>query len=303
MDQFPKAFSFETVSAEITNRNFDIISTDFKSYNIIALRIAAERIKELASLPFIEYVQAAPKEDEPINNKSIANTKANVLKSSLPGGRNLRGDGVVVGVGDDSNPLRHVDFTGRLINRAPFQGGTHGLHVMGTTGGGGISEEKYTGYASKATIVAQNSSNILAYAPVYVQDHGMVITNNSYGIITDDCTTFGVYDLVSRIMDLQTFQMPNLQHVFAAGNSGNYICAPYVAGFSNVLGSYQTSKNTISVGNVDELGALFFNSSKGPVRDGRIKPEVVAQGMRVYSTTPTHAYGSSDRVPVWPLPQ
>ena len=122
----------------------------------------------------------------------------------------------------------------------------------------------------------------------------MVITNNSYGIITDDCNTFGVYDLVSRIMDLQTFQMPSLQHVFAAGNSGNYICAPYVAGFSNVLGSYQTSKNTISVGNVDELGALFFNSSKGPVRDGRIKPEVVAQGMRVYSTTPTNAYGPSD---------
>ena len=61
-----------------------------------------------------------------------------------------------------------------------------------------------------------------------------------------------------------------------------------------MLGSYRTSKNTISVGNVDELGALFFNSSKGPVRDGRIKPEVVAQGMRVWSTTPTHAYGPSD---------
>ena len=290
---FPKAFSFETVSVEIKNRNFDIIATDYKNYNIIALRVAAERIKELAALPFIEYVQAAPKEDEPINNKSIASTKANVLKSSLPGGRNLTGDGVVIGVGDNANPLRHVDFTGRLINRAPFQGGTHGLHVLGTTGGGGIRDEKYTGYAPKATLVAQNTSNILAYAPVYVQDYGMVITNNSYGIITDDCNTFGVYDLVSRVMDLQTFQMPNLQHVFAAGNSGDYICAPYAAGFSNVLGSYQTSKNAISVGNVDELGALFSNSSKGPVRDGRIKPEVVAQGMLVYSTVPVNGYASS----------
>jgi len=290
---FPRSYSFQTVSAEIANRNFEIVSTVYKNHNIVALRIATERIKELASLPFVEYVQAAPKEDEPINNKSIANTKANVLKSSLPGGRNLLGDGVVIGVGDDSNPLRHVDFTGRLINRAAFQGGTHGLHVMGTTAGGGIREEKYTGYASKATIIAQNSSNILAYAPVYVQDYGMVITNNSYGLITDDCNVFGVYDLVSRVVDQQTFQMPNLQHVFAAGNSGDFICTPYLAGFGNVLGSYQTSKNTISVGNADELGVLFSNSSKGPVRDGRIKPEVVAQGMFVNSTTPTHAYGSS----------
>ena len=205
---FPKAFSFETVSAEIAGRNFDIISTDYRSYHIIALRVAAERIKELASLPFIEYVQAAPKEDELINNKSIASTKGNVLKSSLPGGRNLRGDGVVIGVGDDSNPLRHVDFTGRLINRAPFQGGTHGLHVMGTTGGGGIREEKHTGFASKATIIAQNTSNILAYAPVYVLDHGMVITNNSYGIITDDCTTLVFTILFPALWICRHFKCP-----------------------------------------------------------------------------------------------
>ena len=105
----------------------------------------------------------------------------NILQSSLPGGRNLNGEGVVVGIGDDSNPLRHIDFTGRIINRAAIPGGTHGLHVMGTTGGAGIIQEKFAGYAPKATILAQRFSNILAYAPVYVQDYGMVITNNSYG--------------------------------------------------------------------------------------------------------------------------
>ena len=226
-----------------------------------------------------------------MNNKSVANSRANILQSAITGGRNLRGDGVVVGVGDDSNPLRHVDFTGRIINRAATPGGTHGLHVMGTTGGGGIAQEKFTGYAPKSKILAQLFSNILAYAPAYVQDNGMVITNNSYGNITDDCTAFGVYDLYSRVLDQQAFQMPNLQHVFASGNSGDYVCSPYPAGFSTVLGSYQTSKNTISVGNTDELGVLFSNSSKGPVRDGRIKPEIVAQGMFVTSTTPVNAYG------------
>jgi hypothetical protein len=120
----------------------------------------------------------------------------------------------------------------------------------------------------------------------------MVITNNSYGLVTDDCSTFGVYDLYSRVLDQQAFQMPNLQHVFASGNSGDFTCSPWPAGFSTVLGSYQTSKNTISVGNIDETGVLFSNSSKGPVRDGRIKPEIVAQGsLFVNSTTPVNAYG------------
>jgi len=290
---FPKSFSYESVSSEIRNRNFDILSTVFKQYNIMSIRIAVDRLKELAALPFIDFVQAAPKEDQPVNNKTVTNSKANILQSSMPGGRSLLGEGVVVGVGDDANPLRHVDLAGRIINRAATPIGTHGLHVMGTTAGAGIIQEKFTGYAPKSKILAQLFSNILAYAPVYVQDNGMVITNNSYGVVTDDCATFGVYDLYSRVLDQQAFQMPHLQHVFASGNSGDYVCSTYPPGFSTILGSYQTSKNTISVGNTDELGSLFFNSSKGPARDGRIKPEIVAQGMAVRSTIPVNGYGLS----------
>src|SRR5688572_9851501 len=143
---FPKTFSYQQVSAEIKLRNFDIISTEYKVYNIIDLRIATSRLKELAALPFIDYVQPAPKEDEPINNKSTANTRATILRSSLPGGRNLTGEGVAVGVGDDSNPTRHIDFSGRMINRAANTAGSHGLHVMGTLGGAGLRQELYTGF-------------------------------------------------------------------------------------------------------------------------------------------------------------
>ncbi|MGZ5248213.1 MAG: hypothetical protein ACXWCR_13985, partial [Flavitalea sp.] len=100
---FPKTFSFETVSAGIKAGNFEIVSTEYKDYNIIALRVAISRITELASLPFIDYVQEAPKEDVPLNNKSRANSRANILSSTLPGGRDLSGEGVVLGVGDDSD--------------------------------------------------------------------------------------------------------------------------------------------------------------------------------------------------------
>jgi hypothetical protein len=288
---YPRTFSFETVSSELKARNIDIVSTTWVNYNVISLRIAGARIKELASLPFVTYVTAVPREDEPVNNKSVVIGRGNVMHSSLLGGRNLNGEGVVIGVGDDANPLTHMDFNTRLINRSAMAGNSHGIHVMGTVAGAGLIYEPLSGYAPKSTIVAQAFSNILAYAPAYVNDFGMVITNNSYGN-TDACSAYGVYDLYSRVMDQQMFQMRNLQHVFASGNwNGSTVCPPYQAGFNNVFGSYQSAKNVITVGNTYETGPIHPSSSRGATRDGRIKPEITAQGNAVYSTLPGSWYG------------
>jgi hypothetical protein len=281
---FPKTFSFEEVSAELKAKNFDINGTAYKTYRIIGLRVATQRLHELASLPIVEYVQPAPGEPTLLNNKSTVNARANVISSSL--GRNLTGQGVVIGIGDNADPNLHIDFAGRLINRNPASSGNHGLHVMGTAAGGGIMNEKYTGYAPKATILAQLNMGILNSMPAYVQDHGMVITNNSYGLIVNDCESFGFYDLYSRILDQQASQLPHLQNVFAAGNSGLFgsiVCTRYANGFGTVLGAYQSAKNVVCVGNTTENDSLHYVSSRGPVRDGRIKPDITAQGRNVWS--------------------
>ena len=287
---YPKSFSFETVVQELKNRNFDITSSFFKDYRILALRISQQRISELASLPFIEYVQPLPHEDQLLNHQSVPNSRANVLNSSLIGGRGLHGDSVVIGIGDDSDPLRHKDFNGRVINRAAIAGGGHGVHVMGTAAGAGIIKERFKGYAPKATILSQAFSNVFAFAPSYVQDYDMVVTNNSYGNIVGDCSYSGVYDLYSRILDQQAFDLPYLENVFAAGNDGGLSCGSYPSGFKTVLGSYQSAKNVICVGNTTENAVINAGSSKGPVADGRIKPEISVQGTKVYSTYPVNTY-------------
>ena len=177
-----------------------------------------------------------------------------------------------------------------IINRAAVAGGSHGVHVEGIVGGGGIVAEIYTGAAPKATILAQAYSNIILNAPAYVQDYGMVITNNSYGNVINDCSSFGTYSLYSRILDQQAFDLPQLQHVFATGNSAAFNCSPYPNGFGTVLGDFQSSKNTIDVGNTSLEGVVDFFSSRGPVKDGRIKPEIMAQGAFVGSTWPVNTY-------------
>jgi hypothetical protein len=288
---FPATIPAEKVLAGLRGSGFEIVSTLQLAYRIIEVRIPENRLEELAALPFIEYVQPLPGEEEVINNKSRVNTRANILQSPLPGHYNLSGEGVVVGVGDALEPSQHIDFTGRLINRSANPPHAHGMHVMGTVGSAGLVREDLAGYAPKSTIVAQQFAGILAYTPEYIQDYGMVITNNSYGNSVSDCATFGQYDFNARIMDLQLLQYPNLQHVFAAGNSGAINCGPYLPGFGNVLGGYQSAKNTLQVGSGDITGAIYSTSSKGPVLDGRIKPEITAQGVNVASTIPTNRYG------------
>ncbi|WP_159467700.1 S8 family serine peptidase [Dyadobacter sp. 3J3] len=290
---FPKSFSLDEIKEQLKADQFEIISHVYQAYQILEIRVPENRLNELALKNYVQYVEPVPEPDKPNNINSTANGRANVLHSSLPLGRNLHGEGVVVGVGDESNPLRHVDFNNRIINRAAIDSGEHGIHVMGTFGGAGIVNEKYTGYAPKAKIVSQYFSNILAYAPSYVQDFGMVITNNSYGNDVAACSSLGAYSFQSYILDQQAFEMPYLQHVFAAGNSGSIACSPYPSGFGNVIGGYQTAKNIISVGNTTMEGIIAPSSSRGPSKDGRIKPEISAQGTDVVSSYPENLYARS----------
>jgi len=280
------SYTYEQVSRLLKEKNFDIISSQFKSQQVLSLRISAARLLELAALPIISYIEPAPAPPQLFNDISKGVSKANVLgKDISAGGRGLKGSGVTIGIGDDADP-QHVDFTGRLIHRAAIVNNFHGTHVTGTAGGAGIWNERYTGHAPKATLLSQAMTGIWTNAPTYVNDYRMVITNNSYGNITTDCAYSGFYDNYSRILDQQAFSLPKLINTFAAGNSGIGFpldCTPFPAGYKSVVGGYQASKNVITVGNVYADGVIFPQSSRGPVKDGRLKPEVCADGAFVMS--------------------
>ncbi|MBL7720776.1 MAG: hypothetical protein JNK98_02155, partial [Chitinophagaceae bacterium] len=234
---FPTSYVFEEVKDQLAQKNIDVIGSRLKEYRILELRIASGRLTELASLPFVEFVQVAPAPDKALNYNSLFASRATVLKASLAnGGSNLNGQDVVVGVGDDGDIQTHLDFTNRLINRTGEIPRAHATHVAGTVGGAGIIQQVYSGYAPKSTLVGQYFSKIITNAPIYVTDHGMVITNNSYGSVEDDCEYNGLYDLSAKILDEQAFALPELLHVFAAGNDGSNNCNPYPTGFNTVLG-------------------------------------------------------------------
>ncbi len=291
---FPKTVPADDVIEDLKKANVDILSDQYKQYQILSLRIAANRIKEIASLPYVDYIQPAPPKDQPLNYNSRTGTRANTLNASIAdGGKGLNGEGVVVGVGDNADLQNHVDFSGRVINRNPSPFNAHGVHTAGTVGGAGNINELYRGFAPKATILSQMFAGAIFNAPAYVQEYNMVITNNSYGNIIA-CDYHGTYDLYSRLLDQQAFDLPNLLHVFSAGNSGYDACAPYTSGYHTVIGGYQSAKNVVTVGATTDSGAVSGFSSRGPIKDGRVKPDIVAMGEGVISAWPTNIYSPNN---------
>lgn len=64
----------------------------------------------------------------------------------------------------------------------------------------------------------------------------------------------------------------------------------------DTIGLTASGKNTVAVGAVQLLGTnleIAAFSSRGPAKDGRVKPDVVARGFGVLSTVPTNGYGSN----------
>lgn len=57
------------------------------------------------------------------------------------------------------------------------------------------------------------------------------------------------------------------------------------------VGLMASTKNSLTVGAVSSDGNIASFSSRGPARDGRIKPELVAYGLDQYSTLPGNLYG------------
>ena len=57
------------------------------------------------------------------------------------------------------------------------------------------------------------------------------------------------------------------------------------------VGLLASSKNVVTVGALIDATNIATFSSRGPTRDGRVKPDVVAVGVGVYSTVLNNAYG------------
>ncbi len=229
----------------------------------------------------------------------------------------VTGKGIVIGQSDTgvdgAHPALHDSYRGLTQgddynwydpwsnSKSPIDLEGHGTHTLGIAlGKGGI------GVAPGAQwIGCVNLERNLGDAPLYLDcmqfmlapfPHGgdplkdgdptkaAYVLNNSWGCPTlEGCDANALRPAVNALRDAGIFV------AVSAGNDG-----PVCGTLDNPPAIYPS---VFSVGAVDEAGNVADFSSRGPVTvDGsnRVKPDILAPGVQVFSSLPNNTYGPED---------
>jgi hypothetical protein len=210
-----------------------------------------------------------------VNLKSVQKTNSELLFSDP---YNLSGDGITIGV-IDGGMVRdtHVEFDGRVVNITDRNISSHATHVAGTIAAKGINPDAH-GFANKVKIEATSYDNYyFGWAMDMFHKKGIDITNHSYGVSEID--SLGVYTDIAYHGDMMVTKYPTIIALKASGNDRNS------QGFDKygIIKSFGNAKNIITVGSIDYDNKLSSFSSTGPVKNGRIKPDIVTKGSKITS--------------------
>ena len=259
--------------------------------------ITIASIADIVAEPSVAWIGEQPKltnwNDQARNHMNI-----NAMRSYYT--TDLDGSGQIVAVADSGLDADHGDFGSRVIASVDLIGdgstadahSGHGTHVSCTVLGDG-SRGTYSGVAPEAELYFQamendnngnfqwsSINNMLNTA----YNQGARIHTNSWG--SSSSNDWGKYTASSEDVDDRTRYYDQYYSgregyvvLFAAGNDGPD---------SGTVGAPGTAKNTITVGNSQNRyqgspNSIMDGSSRGPVDDGRIKPDIIAPGGYVRS--------------------
>jgi hypothetical protein len=219
----------------------------------------------------------------------------------------------------------HNEFGNRIESNEGSEISLHATHVAGTLIASGIIPQA-KGMAPQALLHAYTYDNDIAEITLQSESntYGYMISNHSYGTVTgwyrvnnswqwagdetvskNEDYTAGFYSSRTRQLDQISYLSPYHAIVWAAGNdrseTGDGTHPPDCNGGTgfDCIAQEATAKNTITVGAVGSVAnysgsasvIMSSFSSWGPTDDGRIKPDVVSNGMNLFST----GNGASDQ--------
>jgi hypothetical protein len=261
----------------------------------------------------------------PVNANAAITTGVVKLQSGILG-LNLRGAGMIVGVWDAGEVDLHPELDTRLIFREPANLSQHATHVTGTILASGINPSaKGMAPFAKAITHYYNDDYLEMFDAATSATDAMIISNHSYGSITGwylsggwkwsgDTTIsknedyrFGLYSHDAEAIDYIANLAPYYTMVWAAGNDrwevgdGTYPRDGGNEGYDCIIPE-AVAKNNIVIGAVHKVlnytdassVPMSWFSSFGPTDDGRIKPDLVADGVGVFSTITGGAYTVAD---------
>lgn len=231
-----------------------------------------------------------------LNTNAAITTGANLLNAAP---YDLTGVGMTAGVWDGGRVRTdHVELNGKVtVMDGAVTNDDHATHVAGTIAARGASPaakgmgvdtriHSYDWFNDFAEMTAAGAATASSTTK-------LPISNHSYGYEAFNAD-MGRYETMAQSTDAVGNSLPFYQIFWAAGNEQDELTS---------LGGYQSitfnglAKNVVTVGAVSKAvssglrdptqAVLAYFSSMGPCDDGRIKPDVVADGVDVYSSVAT----------------
>ncbi len=278
-----------------------------ESIRAFRVRLAPTQVEPLVALDFVQFVepQGVP---ELAHDESMPMVNADYTRQFFNGG-----SPAIVGEGDSGIEYSHADLTGFYWVGANLSSSPepttddpcgHGTHVAGTIMGRGVVDASHTGAApavagtmttrffntkmfhgvgcayggaSMATVFGTFDSDYTdGFGNVTPRPH---VINQSWGTTAPSGGAFGT-EADCRTIDASVFSFPQL-HVFSAGNDGPA---------ASTLKIEASAKNVFTIGGVrdyalgaEDPGVMYSGSSRGPLADGRWKPNLSAPASSILS--------------------
>ena len=256
------------------------ITYDGEDNHIIRVRIDSSKIKSIAFIPEVEWIDCySPPIAMMYNIREF--TGANIVEI-----KGFNGSGIVGEVKDDGVDQNHPDYNDRLIGTVGSPpDGAHGTCAFGIVFSSGENEALAKGMLPGGEGVFCDWS-ISRYASINDLNNtwGGVFQSNSWssGNLTSDYT-LSSYENDLAIADFDIVMLHSI------GNSGDGV-APETCSEDSV------AKNVIGVGALYHYNNIFriddnwtdngpgSTPSQGPASDGRIKPDLTGPFDAIYTT-------------------
>ena len=323
--------------AQLAAAGATTLDEDFGTGHRLAVRLPQDRVLPLLELDGVKWVEDRPPPRAGHNYDAAALSGIDLLNTGNPA---LQGDGIVLGMWDEGlADSGHPDLAGRVQAGEQGRISAHSTHVAGSMAGSGLGNPSAQGMAPAATLWSYDYfGDPVAEHRRARQDHGVLIANNSWGYLSgweanyygdgrwvwfggnrSTDPAFGDYSGITAAWDRLVAEQ-GLIVVKSAGNDRNdhgasgqahlhlgdaatlYYDAHQPDGDYGSIAQIGSAKNVITVGAVDDAGGMPAFSAWGPTGDGRLKPDVVASGVGVYSTYSNGRYtrltGTSMAAPV-----
>jgi hypothetical protein len=273
--------------------------------NRLVVTASQDQVDALAGSQNVRHIGTVP--PPAVDYNIVSAQVANVDIVQAPP-YSLDGDGVLFGMWESGNPEdTHDALTGRITS-VEGSDTDHGTHVAGTILGDGTTDATALGMSPSGDRIYSytSSGDVADEQSDAVDDYGIVIANHSWGNSlgwefdgtnwndTGNDGDFGKYNGTARDWDAMV-RSTGLIVDKAAGNDGNDCdpsdatdCDGFAGGDGNNydnVGTFGNAKNIITVGAInDDATTVTGFSSKGPSDDGRVKPDLVANGAQLWSS-------------------